>query len=189
MNRQQPVTFSLVFITPPSGAWIINTLHYYAIRPFWLELPAFACSNSIHSWACGIITYSGTKSFLKMSGSASRAEAYWWQLSGAAIVTRSDVHIRKVSHIVTLITQRLRGQKDRSAETFGISCDSARILCVLTGKSCGDKRNPNCFLDPQSWRRRTWIDQRCADLILRNWVNERKCLDFYFGWKHFSGYS
>lgn len=62
------------------------------------------------------------------------AEAYWWQLSDAAIITRSDAHIRKVSHVVALITQRLRGQKDRSAETFGISCGSSRFLFVLTGE-------------------------------------------------------
>lgn len=110
-----------------------------------------------------------------------RAQEYWWQLSGTAIVTGSDVHIRKVSHMITLITQPLRGQEDGSAATSGISCDSSRFLFVLTGKSYGDKRNPNCFLDPQSWRRRPWIDQTCSNLILRRRVNERKCFDFYFG--------
>lgn len=182
MNRQQQVTFLPVFITPPSTMGVINKLQYDAFRPFRLELSPFVCSNSIHSWACSIITHSGTKSFLKMSaaGNAPCAEAYWWQLSGA-IVTGSDVHIRKVSHVVTLMTQRLRGQKDRSADTFGISCDSSRFLFVSTGKSCRDKRNPNCFLDPQRWRRSTWIDQRRSNLTLHNWVNERKCFDFYFG--------
>lgn len=52
---------------------------------------------------------------------------------------------------------------------------------VLTGESCGDKRDPNCYLDPQSWWRRTWIDQECSNLNLRNRVNERKCFDFHFG--------
>lgn len=114
-------------------------------------------------------------------GTLPRAEAYWWQLSGAAIVTGSDVHIRKVSHVVALITRRLRGQKDGGAETFGISCDSSRFLFVLTGKSGGDQRNANCFRDPQSWRGRTWIDQRGWNLNLCNWIKERKWLDFYLG--------
>lgn len=99
-------------------------------------------------------------------------------------VGRSDRYRIWCAHqkrqVVALIMQRLRGQKDRSAETFGISCDSSRFLFVLTGKSCSDKRNPNCFLDPQSWRRRTWIDQRCSNQILRNWVNERKCSDLFW---------
>lgn len=107
----------------------------------------------------------------------SPAEAYWWQLSGAAIVTGSDVHIRKVSHVVSLITQRLRGQEHRWNFWHRLWLRSA-FRFVLTGESCGDKRNPNCFLDPQSWwRRRTWIDQE----FTQPGKNERKCFDFRFG--------
>lgn len=66
-----------------------------------------------------------------------------------------------------------------SLELLASAVTPLRIpLCANKGKSCGDKRNPNCFLDPQSWwRRRTWIDQE----FTQPGKNERKCFDFRFG--------